>query len=86
MFLTMVRVDDKSNEMSKCTSVSCQFDGHTDAWVQGCLLRPVQHVQGYTGSLWTPPLGNYLLHIAPAATGQQANKQQSTNTPKKVAI
>ncbi len=35
----------------------------------------------------TPPLGNYLLRIAPVtARGQQANKQQSTNTPTKLAV
>jgi hypothetical protein len=27
-----------------------------------------RHVQGYSGSHWMPPLGNYLLRIAPAAT------------------
>jgi hypothetical protein len=26
------------------------------------------HDQGFTGSHWTPPSGNYLLSIAPAAT------------------
>ncbi len=27
----------------------------------------MQHVQGYTGSHWMPPSGNYFLCIAPAA-------------------
>jgi hypothetical protein len=27
----------------------------------------MRHVRGYPGSPWTPPLGNYLLRIAPAA-------------------
>jgi hypothetical protein len=27
----------------------------------------VRHVQGYSGSHWTPALGNYWLRIAPAA-------------------
>jgi hypothetical protein len=34
----------------------------------------MQHVQGNSGSHWTPALGNYLLQIAPAAareTGKQ---------------
>jgi hypothetical protein len=34
----------------------------------------MQHVQGYSGSHWMPPLGNYLLRIAPVAaraTGKQ---------------
>jgi hypothetical protein len=37
----------------------------------GQLLAPyclAQHVQGYTGSLWTPPSGNFVLRIALAAT------------------
>jgi hypothetical protein len=45
------------------------------------------HVKGYPGSHWMPPLGNYLLRIAPAATrAKQANKQQSTNTSTLLAI
>ena len=31
--------------------------------------RPMQHAQGYTGSHWTPPLGDYSLRIALAAQG-----------------
>jgi hypothetical protein len=34
----------------------------------------MRHVHGYPGSHWTPPSGNYLLHIAPAATRATANK------------
>ncbi len=36
--------------------------------------RPMQHVQGSSGSYWTPASGNYVLCIAPAAaraTGKQ---------------
>ena len=29
--------------------------------------RPMQHDQGFTGSHWMPPTGNYWLRIAPAA-------------------
>ena len=36
--------------------------------------RPMQHVQGYTGSHWTPPSGNYSLRIALAAARATANK------------
>jgi hypothetical protein len=35
---------------------------------------PVRHVQGYPGSHWTPTLGDYLLHIASAATRKTANE------------
>ena len=34
----------------------------------------MQHVQGYTGSHWTPPSGDYSLRIALAATRATANK------------
>jgi hypothetical protein len=41
----------------------------------------MQHVQGYSGSHWTPPLGNYSLHIAPVAaraTGKQTTINKYT--------
>jgi hypothetical protein len=59
---------------SKCTSIAAHFEGLADALVQYRVHRPMQHVQGYTGSHWVLPLGNYLLHIAPAATRATANK------------
>ncbi len=34
----------------------------------------MRYVQGYPGSHWTPPSGNYLLRIAPAATRATANE------------
>jgi hypothetical protein len=52
---------------NKCTSSSGHFDGHggvPEQYRPHCLMR---HVQGYSGSHWTPPSGNYLLCIAPAA-------------------
>jgi hypothetical protein len=52
---------------NKCTSVAGHFDGHADALKQYTQHHPMQHVQGYTGSHWMPPLGDYLLRIAPAA-------------------
>jgi hypothetical protein len=42
----------------------------------------MQHVQGYSGSHWTPTLGNYLLRIAPAsarATCKQTTIRKYTN-------
>jgi hypothetical protein len=63
---------------NKCTSFAGSFDGHADAWVQGCSYCLMQHVQGYTGSLWMQPLGNYLLRIAPAAA-MATGKQTTTN-------
>jgi hypothetical protein len=66
---------------NKCTSFAGYFVGHADAWVQGCLYCPMQHVHGYTESLWMPPLGNYSLRIAPVAawaTGKQTTINKYT--------
>jgi hypothetical protein len=52
---------------NKCTSSAGHFDGHGGAPDQYRRHRPMQHVHGYSGSHWTLALGNYLLHIAPAA-------------------
>jgi hypothetical protein len=38
---------------------------------------PMQHVQGYTGSHWTPPSGNYSLRIALAVGGRQGDSKQN---------
>ena len=46
--------------------------------------RPIEHVQGFTGSHWMPPSGKCLRRIAPAAamvdefveTTQNTNKTQ----------
>jgi hypothetical protein len=70
--------------MIKCTLSAIRFDGHGGPPVQyeaNCLM---QHVQGYSGSHWTPPSSNYSLRIAPAAaraTGKQTpiNKYTKRN-------
>jgi hypothetical protein len=36
--------------------------------------QPMQHVWGYARSHWMPPLGDYLLRIAPPAAMTAANK------------
>ena len=41
--------------------------------------RPMRHVHGYTGSHWTPPLGNYFLRIASVAARATANKTKMQN-------
>jgi hypothetical protein len=51
-------------------------------WPQRCAgqyrwNRPMCHAQGYLGSHWMQQLGNYLLHIAPAAARALANKTTS---------
>ena len=60
--------------MSNCTSIAGHFDGHADALKQYGVHHPIQHVQGYSGSHWMPPSGDYSLHIAPAAARGTANK------------
>jgi hypothetical protein len=48
--------------------------------------RPMQHVQGYTGSHWTPPSGDYSLSIALAAARATANKTTMYYLPTLMAI
>jgi hypothetical protein len=66
---------------NKCTSSAGRFDGHGGVPVQYKMHHPMQHVQGYSGSHWTPALGNYSLRIAPAAaraTGKQTTINKYT--------
>ncbi len=59
---------------SKCTSIAAHFKGLVDALEQYRRHPPTRHVHGYLRNHWTPPLGDYLLRIAPAAaraTGKQ---------------
>jgi hypothetical protein len=60
--------------MNKCASVIGHFDGHGSAPEQHRRNCPMRHFQGYPGSHWTPPSGNYLLSIAPEAARAIANK------------
>jgi hypothetical protein len=60
--------------MNKCTSFAGHFDGHSGAPEQYRWHRPMRHVQGYSGSHWTLPSGNYSLRITPAAARATANK------------
>jgi hypothetical protein len=62
------------------------FDGHGEALKQYMRHRPMQHVQGYTGSHWTPPSGDYSLRIALAAARVPANKTTMYYLPTLMAI
>jgi hypothetical protein len=53
--------------MNKCTLSAGHFDGHGGAPEQYRWHCPMWHAQGYSRSHWTPALGDYSLHIAPAA-------------------
>jgi hypothetical protein len=66
---------------NKCTSSASRFDGHGGVPEQYRRHRPMQHVQGYSGSHWMPASGNYSLSIAPAAaraTGKQTTINKYT--------
>jgi hypothetical protein len=63
---------------STCSSVLGRFDGHGHLPVQYEVHRPMQHVQGYSGSHWAPASGDYSLHIAPVAT-RATGKQTTIN-------
>jgi len=47
---------------------------------------PMQHVQGFTGSHWTPPSGDYSLRITLAAARATANKTTFYYVPTLMAI
>jgi hypothetical protein len=78
--------------MTKMTMVSTSFsnighfDGHGGPPVQYKVHHSMQHVKDYSRSHWTPPSGNYLLSISPAAARATGKQKQSTNTPKQVAM
>ncbi len=44
--------------MNECTHFSGNFDGHSGALVQCRVHRPIEEVQGFTKSHWTPPLAS----------------------------
>jgi len=48
--------------------------------------RPMKHDQGFTGSHWMPPLVDYSLRIAPAATRATANETTMQNVPTLLAV
>jgi hypothetical protein len=71
---------------SKCTSIAAHFEGLVDAPEQYRWHCSMWHVQGYLGSHWTPPLGDYSIRIAPAAAGATANKTMMKNGPALLAF
>jgi hypothetical protein len=68
----------KTTMVSTCSSDIGHFDGHGGPPVQYEAHCPMQHVQGYSGSHWTPPSGDYMLHIA-AAAARATGKQTTIN-------
>jgi hypothetical protein len=64
--------------VSTCSTAVGHFDGHSGPLVRYEAHRPMQHVQGYSGSHWMPASGNYSFRIAPAAT-RATGKQITIN-------
>jgi hypothetical protein len=66
---------------NKCTSSASCFNDHGGVPEQYSWRCLMQHVQGYSGSHWMPPSGEYSLRIAPAAaraTGKQTTINKYT--------
>jgi hypothetical protein len=66
---------------NKCTSFAGHFDGYADAVVQCGVHRLMEHLSGFTGSHWIPPLGKFLCRIASTAAmvDKFTVKHQNTN-------
>jgi hypothetical protein len=70
---------------NKCTSSTGYFDGLGGALQQYRWHHPMPHVQGYSGSHWMPPSGNYSLRIAPAASRETSNETTTKKCTKKTS-
>jgi hypothetical protein len=71
----------KLTMVSTCSTAVGHFDGHGGPLLRYEAHRPMQHVQGYSGSHWMLPSGSYSLRIAPAAaraTGKQTTINKYT--------
>ncbi len=77
--LAIITLSKNTAVTNRCPSVAVLFDGRVDALEQCMQRSPIQLIQGYTGSLWTLPSGNYLLRIAPVATRATGNKTMIKN-------
>ncbi len=82
----MVLSYDYSNQNNECTSVAGHFDGHGGVPVRYEAHRLMQHDQGFTGSHWTPPSGDYSLRIAPSAARAAINSTMMQHVPTLLAV
>ena len=73
MLLGYFYVETYMNNGAQIVSSAGHFDHHGRAPVRYEAHCPMQHIQGYSGSHWTPPLGDYSLHIAPVAARATIN-------------
>jgi hypothetical protein len=56
------RATGKQTTINKYTYKAGRFDGHVDALVRNPAHCPMEKVQGFTRSHWTPPSGKYYVH------------------------
>jgi hypothetical protein len=56
---TAARATGKQTTINKYTYKAGCFDGHGNAPVHNHAHHPMEEVQGFTRSHWTPPLGKY---------------------------
>jgi hypothetical protein len=71
--------------MKECTSSTSCFDGLGSPPQQYRWHHLMRHVQGYSGSHWMLPSGDYLLRIAPAAARATANETTTKKCTKKTS-
>jgi hypothetical protein len=71
----------KINDGKQTTSSDGHFDGHGSVPVQCKVNCPMQHVEGFTRSHWTPPLVDYLLCTPPVAAWATGKQTTIKNTP-----
>ena len=64
----------KPAETNECTSATGHLDGRAEVLKGYMQHRLMLHVQGYSGSHWMLPLGNYWLRIALTVARVTANK------------
>ena len=66
----------------KWRQIAGNFDCHGDAAVRRGAHRPIEHIQGFTGSHLMPPSGKCLRRIAPAAAMVNKFVETTQNTHK----
>jgi hypothetical protein len=71
----------KSSTTNECTLRPSRFDARVDALAQHRRYRPIEGVQGFTRSHWTPLSGLYSLRIAPDGQGGQMQKKNDEKVP-----
>ena len=69
----MISRTKKVKMTNKCTSSTGHFDDQEDTFEQCTWHCQMKEIQGFVGSHWTPPVGNYSLHIAPVAARTAIN-------------